>query len=270
MVSTAPVIRLIQMASEPGDLAGNRKAIQAGCRGMNSGELALFPELALSGYMLRSGRRQAALAGNSPQMASLAPRRGAALLGFVERGEDHHLYNSAALLQSGRPAQLHRKTFLPTYSMFEEGRFFARGGDLHLFNWNGLKLGVMICEEGWHLPIPHALAAAGADVLVWLAAGPEKGNHSASSWQRLATVYAELLGVYVVLVNRVGVERGVSFCGGSCVVAPGGKLMLSLPAYKAAIGQVEISASRLGRIRRRAPMLADERRMNPNVVEVEG
>jgi predicted amidohydrolase len=269
MVSAAPVIRLIQMASEPGELTGNRKAIQAACRDMKPGELALFPELALSGYMLRSGRRQAALAGDSPLLASLTPRRGGALFGFVEQGEDHHLYNAAALLQAGRPAQFHRKTFLPTYSMFEEGRFFARGTDLHMFNWNGLKLGVMICEEGWHLPIPHALAAAGADVLVWLAAGPEKGNHSAPSWLRLATVYAELLSVYVVLVNRVGVERGVSFCGGSCAVAPGGKMMLSMPAYKAAIGQVEISPSRLSRIRRRAPMLADERRMNPNVVEVE-
>jgi predicted amidohydrolase len=269
MVSTPPVIRLIQMASEPGDLAGNRRVIQAACRGLKSGELAVFPELALSGYMLRSGRRQAALAAKRAPLAALSPRRGAALLGFVEQGEDHHLYNSAALLQSGSPARFHRKTFLPTYSMFEEGRFFARGADLHLLHWNGLKLGVMICEEGWHLPIPHALAAAGADVLVWLAAGPEKGNHSAPAWQRLATVYAELLGVYVVLVNRVGVERGVSFCGGSCAVAPGGKMMLSLPAYQAAIGQVEISASRLARIRRRAPMLADERRINPQVIEVE-
>jgi predicted amidohydrolase len=264
-----PVIRLFQMAPEPGNLPANRAAISAALRGQKKGELAVFPELALTGYMLRSGRRLAAVSGDAPQLAALTPRNGAALVGFVEQGEDHHLYNATALLQARRGPQLHRKTFLPTYSMFEEGRFFTRGNALHLLHWNGLKLGVMICEEGWHLPIPHALAAAGADVLVWLAAGPEKGGHSAPSWQRLATVYAELLSVYVVLVNRVGVERGVSFCGGSCAVAPGGKMMLEMPAYKAAIGQVEISASRLGRIRRRAPMLADERRMNPNVVEVE-
>ena len=109
-----PVIRLIQMASEPGDLPGNRKAIQAATRGMKAGELALFPELALSGYMLRSGRRQAALAADSPSLASLTPRRGAALLGLVEQGEDHHLYNVAALLLAGRKPQIHRKTFLPT------------------------------------------------------------------------------------------------------------------------------------------------------------
>lgn len=261
-----PVIRLLQTAPEPGNVPVNQGVVSAALRGQKAGELAVFPELALTGYMMRSGRRLTARPAGDPRLRRLAPRRGAALVGFVEQGDDHHLYNSTALLTPGGRPRIHRKTYLPTYSLFEEGRFFTRGDSLRIVRWGGLRLGLMICEEGWHLPIPHALAAAGADVLLWQAAGPEKGNHSTASWQRLAVAYAELLNVYVVLVNRVGVERGVSFCGGSIAVAPGGKPLLTLPAYAAAEGRIEISASRLGRVRRRAPMLADERRIDPAVV----
>lgn len=165
---------------------------------------------------------------------------------------------------------MHRKTFLPTYSLFEEGRFFSRGDRLHLRHWRGLRLGLIICEEGWHLPVPHALARAGADVLIWQAAGPEKGNHAAHSWIRLATAYAELLNLYVILVNRVGVERGVTFCGGSCVIAPGGRTLLELPAYEPAVASIELPASRLRRARRRAPMLADERVLQAEVLHWNG
>ena len=266
MALREPVIRLMQTAPEPGDLAGNLLRTQKQLRALRDNELAVLPELALTGYQLRSGRRLVALAADDPALIKLAPPRGAALAGFVELGEDRQLYNASAWLERNRPVATHRKCFLPTYSMFEEGRFFARGERLSLWQWHGLQLGVMICEEGWHLPVPHALARAGADVLIWQAAGPEKGNRSVESWTRLATAYAELLNVYVELVNRVGVERGVSFCGGSCVIAPGGRSLLQLPAWETAEGAVALPASRLTRARRRAPMIADERKLLDEIV----
>jgi predicted amidohydrolase len=154
------------------------------------------------------------------------------VLGLLERhAAGVAPFNSAAVMDRGDVRFRHRKIYLPTYGMFDEARVFARGDTLDVCPLpHGWRAGLLVCEDFWHPGLCYALAAAGIDVLLVLAAAPGRGVleggenggpfASADAWERIARTTAQLYGIYVCLANRVGVEAGVTFAGGSLVVAP--------------------------------------------------
>ena len=159
-----------------GDVAGNAARIvdclaEARRRGV---DLAVFPELAVCGYppedlLLRPSfleATEAAVADIARHTQGLT-----ALVGYAQRQED--LYNAAAVLHDGRQAGVYHKQYLPNYSVFDEERYFRRGQSAPLFERDGLRLGVNICEDVWYPAGPYDLQArAGAEVLVNLSASP--------------------------------------------------------------------------------------------------
>src|SRR6187551_320103 len=98
-------------------------------------ELLLFPELSLTGYrLLHLTPRVAIHPATSPLIARLreaAPDM-AVVVGCVEEDENGALYNSALLLAGGEITHVHRKLYLPTYGIFQEGRFFSEGRKLRM------------------------------------------------------------------------------------------------------------------------------------------
>ena len=96
-------------------------------------DLLLFPELSLTGYrLLHLTPRVSIQPASSPLVARLraaAPEM-SVVVGCVEEDERGFLFNSALLLQGGEIAHTHRKLYLPTYGIFQEGRFF---GEQQLF-----------------------------------------------------------------------------------------------------------------------------------------
>src|SRR5262245_61202628 len=176
-MSKAPAtlrIGLAQIDSRLGDLDGNferheRFIHDARRQGV---ELLLFPELSLTGYrLLHLTPRMAINPYRSPQIARLA--RAAAemsvVVGLVEEDEQGVLYNCALLLHRGTIALAHRKIYLPTYGIFQEGRFFGEGKRLALAPLDGAdgtpsgaRLGLLICEDLWHSELARRLARGGA------------------------------------------------------------------------------------------------------------
>ncbi|MBM4170075.1 MAG: carbon-nitrogen hydrolase [Ignavibacteria bacterium] len=193
--------------------------------------LILFPELSLTGYSLRDLAWEVAIDPlQSPALNEIIRESGdiTIVLGLVENGRDHGIYNSALVLEDGKVIHVHRKIYPPTYGMFEEGRYYNKGNAIRAFDSRFGRFGVLICEDSWHPGIPYVLASDGAQTLLALSASPTRLTSNAEQVANADKnhehhrAYARLLSVYYVFCNRVGFEDGVNFWGGSSVTDPGG------------------------------------------------
>jgi NAD+ synthase (glutamine-hydrolysing) len=239
-----------------------------------SADLVVFPELGLTGYLLQDLNAEVAMRADDPRLIGLARAADgmSVVVSFVEESDDHRLFISAALLEDGVVRHIHRKVFLPTYGLFDERRFFAAGSVIRAADSRlGLRLGISVCEDFWHLATPQLLALDGAQVLINVssspgrdvAAGSKEGLGTATSWRTLNRTYAQLTTSYVVFVNRVGVDESISFWGGSEVVGPSGASVFQAPLHEEGLYLAEIDPLELRRERITTPLLRDER---PEVV----
>jgi predicted amidohydrolase len=269
-------VALAQIAPRLGDVDGNLErhlALIGEARGQGA-DLVVFPELGLTGYLLQDLNAEVAMRRDDPRLAELA-RVGTGMsvvVSFVEESEDHRLFIAAALLEDGGVRHVHRKVFLPTYGLFDERRFFAPGGMIRATDSRlGLRLGICVCEDFWHLATPQLLALDGAQVLINVSSSPgrdvaavnEQGLGTAVSWRTLNRTYAQLTTSFVVFVNRVGVDESITFWGGSEVVGPSGATVFSAPTHDEGLFLATIDPSALRRERIATPLLRDER---PEVV----
>lgn len=198
-------------------------------------DLVVTPELSLTGYDVRDAVHTLA----TP--ASDAPYPGLAdgpdlVVGGIERDAAFVPYNAMLHLRGGRVLHRHRKVYLPTYGMFDEGRYFGRGGAVRTYDaGGGWRVGLLVCEDLWHPALAWLLAMDGAHLLVVQSAAAGRGTvaggagggrfASWDAWEHLARAAAIAYGVYVVLANRVGVEGPFCFSGGSMVVGPDGGVL---------------------------------------------
>lgn len=264
-------IALAQLSPRLGDVAANlelsadwlRRATAEGA------QLTVFPELALTGYLLSDLVPEVALRADDPRLAALSREAPGMLvaIGFVEETADHRYANSAALLRDGGLVGLHRKVYLPTYGLFDEGRFTRPGDRIRTQDVGEPlgRIGLSVCEDFWHPSLPLLQAQDGASLLVNIAAGPARAPGSAAGvraiggWQRMQETYALLGTVAVAFCNRVGNEEGLTFWGGSRLLAPDGSVVAEGPLYEEAlvIGSLETDDLRMQRYG--LPLLADER-----------
>ena len=265
-------IALVQMAPRLGLLDENLERTHqwlAQARRDGAG-LVVFPELALTGYLLQDLNADVAMRVDDPRLLALAgDTEGlSAVVGFVEESEDHRLFISAALLEDGELRHVHRKVFLANYGLFDERRFFAAGSVIRAVSSRlGVRLGICRCEDFWHLATPALLALDGAQLLINISSSPgrdvaavnEVGLGTASSWRWMDRTYAQLTTSYVVFVNRVGVEESITFWGGSEVIGPAGDTRFSAPLHDEGLFLVDIDLGDVRRERIALPLLRDER-----------
>jgi predicted amidohydrolase len=221
------VIALAQIATCPGQLQHNlarhldmvAQARQAGAH------LVVFPELSLSGYLLAHGVLEHALRLDDPLLVPLlqASRDLALVVGLPLREGQGGISNAAVLLEGGEVRGVHRKLYLPTYGMFDEGRYFVPGPALEPLQCSLGRFGVLICEDAWHFSTAVILAQAGVDALLVVAGGPTEldgGQEPAGSrrwhWIMGATAVTTVRPVF--FANRCGWEEGVLFGGCSWAV----------------------------------------------------
>ena len=263
-------IALAQVAPALGDLGANLKMhLRIGREALRRGaRLVVFPELSLTGYRLQDLVAEVAVRLDNP--GRIGPlldlsRRIAMVVGLVEESEGHRYYNSALFLENGRIRHVHRKVYLPTYGMFEEGRYFAAGDALHAFRAGAGRFGMLVCEDLWHPASALVLAQDGADYLLVLSNGPTQrleargGPLSQETWTDLVRVTSQLQTLFVVLVNRVGFEDGVNFAGGSTVVDPFGRVVAQARFLKEELVLCDLERATLRQARTFYPILRDER-----------
>ena len=237
-------------------------------RGREEGvELLIFPELSLTGYrLLHLTSRTALRPDTSPHIERLVEAAGelSLVVGLVEEDEQGVLYNSALLIHGGRVAFVHRKLYLPTYGIFQEGRFLGSGKRLELAPADGRHLGLLICEDLWHPHLARRLAIAGGKVLTVISASPGdigSGAMPASQeiWESLTRSTALVNTCWVLYCNRVGWEEGSFYTGGSHVVRPGGEIACRAPFLEEHLLTATIDLREVDRLRWRLPLVRDER-----------
>jgi predicted amidohydrolase len=229
--------------------------------------LVIFPELSLTGYYLKDLAADVACAADDPQLAPIAEasRDIDISAGFVERSADAKLHIAQGHWSGGKLVHVHRKVYLPTYGIFDDGRYFGPGDRFETYTWEGGTTGVAICEDLWHVSTPYLYAAAGATIVLAPSASPGRGVAeggdlgTAESCRLMDRFYASYLTVYVVYVNRVGHEDGIAFWGGSEIVAPDGTVAARAPEFDEELLIGEIDPELVARERARNPLLRDER-----------
>jgi len=249
---------LAQINPTVGDLPANRDRILAAYREAvgRGAELVMTPELALTGYppqdlVFKSRFVPRAL----ETLDSLAAAIGEAplLVGTVVRNPEpggNPFLNAAAFLQRGRPIRMIGKRLLPTYDVFDEGRYFQPASSSTPIPFGAHRLGITICEDIWppeylHRPLYHAdpvadLAAAGATLLLNLSASPfHLGKPSAR--MRMLVDQARKHRIPFAYCNAVGGNDQLVFDGNSLAVDAGGRCLAHLAAFREEIRVVDLA-----------------------------
>jgi predicted amidohydrolase len=239
-------------------------------------DLLVFPELSLTGYQVQDLVPEVAIkaTADDPTFAVLldASRKLDLVFGFVHEDERQRFYIASAYLSGGEVVHIHHKLYLPTYNMFDEGRYFDQGEHVRAFDTRFGRIGMLICEDFWHTSPAYLLWLDGADVLVFISASPSRGlddgdRLSGTRWVELVNqAYGSMFTDYVIHCNRVGYEDGKNFWGGSSIVDPDGEFVLHGTYFDETLLVQSIDLNQLHRTRSRLPLLRDER---PTLVQRE-
>jgi|SRR5579862_74396 len=268
-------VAVAQVSPRLGDLDTNLTIYETqarAARGLGA-DVLVFPELSLTGYFLKDMVSTVALRLDAPEIKRLAAltRKGgragptALIAGIVEETDDYHFYNSAVYFENGAIVHVHRKAYLPTYGLFDEGRYFARGDRIRSFDSRVGRSAILICEDMWH-PSTVYLAALDHAVTVFCpSTSPLRGitddqpqDNNARYWELLNTMYAQTFSLFIVYANRVGFEDGVGFWGGSEIVDPNGVRLAKAKYYDEDVIAAQIALKTARRQRVVSPLLRDE------------
>lgn len=229
-------------------------------------DLLIFPELGLTGYFLRDMVPEVALREDSGILRRLKDmsREIPIATGFVEESKEHLFYNSGVYLEDGEIKHIHRKVYLPTYGLFDEQRYFARGKKLRAFDSKFGRASLLICEDLWHPSTAYIAFQDGADLLLVLSSSPGRGVDLgeklviSDTWETLNRAYARLFSQFIFFANRVGYEDGINFWGGSEIISPEGRQLAKGCYFQEELVVGEIDTNDIRRTRISTTLLRDE------------
>lgn len=236
-------IALAQTDSHVGDLANNvatikdyaAKAAQAGA------QVVVFPEMAVTGYPIEDLAQRASFV----RAAALTTEQLATDLDAAGLGELHVVVgtigatqsptakptNRAAVLFGGQVIATYDKQHLPNFGVFDEYRIFDAGTTPTIFEVDGHRLGLVICEDLWQDHGPSAqLANQDVHAVIALNASPYEEGKSAAR-QEVAARGAATAGAALLYVNAVGGQDDLVFDGGSFAVGADGQVLTSASQF---------------------------------------
>jgi len=237
LADTQPIkIQIAQFHSVVGDISNNAKQIlDLSLEAYDLGaHLIVFPELALTGYppedlLLRSGFiKQVEL--HVDALCKLLPASLVVLFGAPSASSDT-LFNSAYCIHKNKIAHLYHKQSLPNYGVFDENRYFTAGDKTLVFEHQGRRIGVLICEDAWVGDPLQRTCQLNADLIISLNASPFQ---SGKFQQRLDLYRKHALehSIELLYVNAVGGQDELVFDGGSFLMNTKGSIVQQLPFFE--------------------------------------
>ncbi len=236
-------LAIAQINCTVGDLDGNiRKILDYTDQAKNAGaRLVITPELALSGYppedlLLRNGFRLAC----EKALADLAKKiSGVTLLVGHPHLAGSKLYNAASVIRDGKIIATYLKNQLANDTVFDERRYFEPGSDPCLFELEGIKFGVGICQDIWRGDTATRAREAGANVLLVLNASPYHMRKQALRHQIMRQRISET-GMSMIYANLVGAQDELIFDGASFAMNGRGELTHQFNALTETLGLIEL------------------------------
>lgn len=228
-------LNIAQFNPSVGDFAGNLEKILAfhSKAKIDSADIVIFPELAICGYppedlILRPAFIQAAKNAilNLAKHTKNAP---SIIIGGINK-KNNNIYNAAFFLHDGKIAKIAHKVKLPNYSVFDEKRLFSAAKTPSIIEFEGFKIGLLICEDMWHEECAKYLNNKGVNLIISINASPFiKGKNL----QRLefAKNNAAICQAPLIYVNQVGGQDELVFDGGSFAIDKKGKFLTEIPQF---------------------------------------
>ena len=247
-------ITLAQLNFRIGDLEANADKIVNALQSNPASDLLVCSELAITGYyphdlINRPGFIDAQDRALARVVAATRHGGTALVLGYVARnaGPGKPYFNALGLFAGGRQVAEYHKQLLPTYNVFDEARHFEQGQGTGSYVLNGVKLGFLICEDGWNdegadyrrNPVEE-LAAQGADIILSINASPSDRGKARAREARFAQLAAKY-GRPLVYVNQVGANDAVVFDGYSFVCDATGEVRARLAGFAEDVQTVEVT-----------------------------
>ncbi|MBS7632370.1 carbon-nitrogen hydrolase family protein [Candidatus Bathyarchaeota archaeon] len=206
--------------------------------------LVIFPELALTGYVVKDEIYELAEHVPGPAtnfIAKLARKTGTHIVfGMPELGEKAQatLYNAAVLVSPSGFVGKYRKMYLPTHSIFEEKRYFRPGYHPATLKTEIGHLGLIICYDLFFPEVSRLTRLGGAQLIICISASPAVRR---TFFETLIAARAIENSAFMAYVNLAGIEDGLQFWGGSRLVGPQGKILAQAEYDKedTVIGEVD-------------------------------
>lgn len=262
-------IAAAQISSVLGDLEKNIEHHLKYCDEAikNKTDMIVFPELSLTGYSLKDINFTIAVNIAKTKLLDKLKEKSkkiSIICGLAEEDENFAIYNSGILISDGEIKFIQRKIYLPTYGMFEEYRYFSRGNECMAHDTKFGKIGLLVCEDMWHLSLPYTVAMDGAQIITGIASSPARLSVNTDKFKNYEInsehhrTYARILSTYFVFSNRVGFEDGINFWGGSEIVDPFGNVLSAAKLFDEDMIYADINFEEVRRARHQARHFLDE------------
>ena len=256
-------IGLAQTSIKNGDKSHNlqvMKSILEQAR-KKEADLLIFPELFLTGYVCRDFFYELAesIHGPSIELASKFVKENGVTTIFgmpLEEGVKGVIYNSSVMINEDGDVVSYNKLYLPTHSVFDEKRYFRSGNETKCFQSKKCTVGLTICYDLYFPEIYRILALEGAELVTCISASPSTRQEY---FETLTKARAIENGVFLAFVNRVGIEDGLQFWGGSNVVSPNGDILVKARYYEEDLTFVALDLEDVRRVRPFIPTIKDLR-----------
>ncbi len=223
-------LALAQMSSKREDKEANWQKIQelTSKAKEQAADLAIFPELCLSGYVVRDQFYELAEKIPGPtveKVKALAKKTGMHIIfGMPELSEKTQatIFNTAVMVGPEGLIGKYRKMYLPTHSVFEEKRYFRPGYQATALQTSLGNIGLCICYDIFFPEVIRLARLKGAQLIVCISASPAiRRNY----FETLVCARALENTAFIAYVNLAGVQDGLQFWGGSRLVNPNGDII---------------------------------------------
>jgi len=194
----------------------------------HNADIVTFPELTVCGYppedLLLKPRF---LEDNREAVEHIRPHieNMAVVIGYAD-SSDNKTYNAAALIQNQKLVTTYHKVELPNYGVFDEARYFKKGSRFFVFELNGIRLALTICEDIWiEGGAPEKFVrTSGADIVLNISASPFHAG-KLQTRKEIAEHFARATNTFVCFNNLIGGQDELIFDGGSFLISPHGELI---------------------------------------------
>lgn len=251
-----------QIPAVLGDKGANLKVIEKSAKKVKDG-LLLFPEIFLTGYMVRDDLRRLAEPIDGPsvkRVAKAAKATGNCIVFGMSENDDERKgvhYNTAVVCMPDGEVGRYRKMYLANFGPFEERVYFAAGSEAPIFETPVGRLGVTICFDLFFPELSRLYALKGADIVACISASP---SSTKPFFEKMIVARAIENATFTAYSNQIGTQRDFVFWGGNCVVGPRGEIKAKGEPYEEGEVKANIARYELEIARPHRPTLKESRR----------